>query len=104
VALRIAHSDIKFLAGMAGAGIFVNLLLFALNMLPLPPLDGGRVLIGLLPQEYALKVAKIEPYGLFVIIILAMSSNFLFRFWIDPIVNISGDILNIIVSPLNFFY
>jgi Zn-dependent protease len=102
VILQAMHNDVKFFTGMAQAGVFVNLLIFALNMLPLPPLDGGRVLIGLLPHDYALKVARIEPYGFFIIIILAMTNNLLFRFWIYPLVGIATLILNIIVSPLTY--
>jgi Zn-dependent protease len=42
-------------------------------MLPLPPLDGGRVLVGLLPQPLSLKVARIEPFGFVILIVLLMT-------------------------------
>lgn len=102
IGLALTHTEAKFLQEMSQAGIFVNLLLFALNMLPLPPLDGGRVLIGLLPHEYAVKVAKIEPYGFFIIMLLAMTSNALFTFWIYPVMGIATTLLKVIVSPLNY--
>ncbi|VAW85924.1 FIG004556: membrane metalloprotease [hydrothermal vent metagenome] len=58
---------------MAGMGIFINLLLFVLNLLPLPPLDGGRILAGLLPAKVAVKYESIERYGLFIMIGLLIS-------------------------------
>ena len=55
---------------MADIGFKVNLVLMALNLLPLPPLDGGRVLAGLLPHGAANALARIEPYGLFILLAL----------------------------------
>ncbi len=48
--------------------VFINLVLAVFNMLPLPPLDGGRVAVGLLPRELALPLARLERWGLFIII------------------------------------
>ena len=56
------------LAAMAVAGIFINLILMALNLLPILPLDGGRVLAGVLPAAVARLYARIEPYGFFIIV------------------------------------
>jgi Zn-dependent protease len=53
---------------MADIGFKVNLVLMALNLLPLPQLDGGRVLAGLLPRGAANALARVEPYGLFIIL------------------------------------
>jgi len=55
---------------MADIGFTVNLVLMALNLLPVPPLDGGRVLAGLLPRSAGPVLARIEPYGLFIIVAL----------------------------------
>ncbi|MBM4190142.1 MAG: site-2 protease family protein [Betaproteobacteria bacterium] len=58
---------------MAEGGIMINAVLMALNLLPLPPLDGGRIAVGLLPDSLAMPLARIEPYGLFVLIALLLT-------------------------------
>lgn len=58
---------------MAVAGVFVNLVLMAINLLPVPPLDGGRIVTGLLPIRAARVFARIEPFGLIVLILLLMT-------------------------------
>ncbi len=58
---------------MAQAGIVINLVLMVVNLVPLPPLDGGRVLVGLLPDRQSMTVAAIEPYGLIVVLLLLTS-------------------------------
>jgi Zn-dependent protease len=101
VALQASHVQETFFVAMANAGVLTNLVIFALNLFPLPPLDGGRVLVGLLPHKYAFKVAKLEPYGFFIVMILAMT-NLLFSFWIGPLMFITEKILQLIIAPLNF--
>jgi Zn-dependent protease len=51
-------------------GIEINVVLMILNLIPLPPLDGGRVAVGLLPGPWAWQLARIEPYGFFILIAL----------------------------------
>jgi len=60
---------------MSLAGILINLLIMALNLLPVPPLDGGRVLAGLLPERYATYISRLEPYGLIIILLLLVSGT-----------------------------
>ncbi|HEX4871725.1 MAG TPA: site-2 protease family protein [Nevskiaceae bacterium] len=55
---------------MALAGISINLVLMVLNLLPLPPLDGGRVMVGLLPMRLALPYSRLEPWGLPILLLL----------------------------------
>jgi Zn-dependent protease len=61
-----------FWALMASAGVQVNLILMALNLLPLPPLDGGRIVFSLLPPRLAWRYGRIEPYGLVILVVLMM--------------------------------
>ncbi len=58
---------------MGAAGVSFNLVLMALNLLPLPPLDGGRVLVGVLPLSWAARVAQLEPYGLPILLLLLVT-------------------------------
>ena len=60
------------LIGMAEFGVKINAILMVLNLLPLPPLDGGRIAISLLPHKQANQLAKVEPYGIVILILLAV--------------------------------
>jgi len=69
LALAMPGSPIAMpLALMGAAGIFINAVLMALNLIPLPPLDGGRIAVSLLPTRLAIGMARIEPYGLFILL------------------------------------
>ena len=70
---------------MGKAGISINIVLMVLNLLPLPPLDGGRIAVSLMPMPYALKFAQIERYG-FIILIALMFSGVLGKI-LSPLVN-----------------
>jgi len=74
LALRLAIGDdavtSEGLARMAQIGVSVNLVLMALNLLPIPPLDGGRIAVSLLPSRAALAWARLEPFGFIIIVVL----------------------------------
>ena len=76
-----------FLALMAEAGIFVNALLMVFNLFPLLPLDGGRILTGLLPNRLAYAFSRTEPYGMFILVGLLLSGIMGKFLW--PLVEIS---------------
>jgi Zn-dependent protease len=58
---------------MGKVGIVLNLVLMVLNLLPLPPLDGGRIMVSLLPGPLSYRFSRIEPYGFFILIALLMT-------------------------------
>ena len=61
------------LSVMATMGVKINIVLMMLNLLPIPPLDGGRVMVSLLPARQSYQLAKIEPYGIIILVVLLFS-------------------------------
>ncbi len=74
---------------MAGAGIAINLLLMVLNLLPIPPLDGSRVVAGLLPDTLAWKYSRIEQYGLIILLGLMVTGILGMIIW-PPVTILQG--------------
>lgn len=81
-----------WIALMAQAGILSNVILAVFNLLPIPPLDGGRVLVGLLPPRLSARLEKIEPVGLFIV--LGLSAFGLFGWLFNPALRLIGRIIN----------
>lgn len=71
---------------MGAAGVFINVILMALNLIPLPPLDGGRIAVSLLPVRQAIQYSRIEPYGLFILLGLLFTGILGFVLW--PIISV----------------
>jgi Zn-dependent protease len=86
--MRHGSGVAEFLVGVSAAGVLVNLILMLLNLLPIPPLDGGRIVTSLLPRRAAWGFAKLEPLGVPLLLLLVF-------------VPVSGsNALSLILSPL----
>ena len=78
---------------VAQAGISVNLVFMALNLLPIPPLDGGRIVSGLLPTRMSIVYSRIEPYGLFILLALMFTGAL--SFFLRPLHDIGAAIVRL---------
>ena len=90
----------RFFLEMAKAGVLVNLVMCAFNLFPLPPLDGGRVLVGLLPARQGYAVSKLEPYGFFIVMGLVLM-GVVSRLWLQPLMAAGYWTLGLLMTPLN---
>ncbi|WP_151445999.1 site-2 protease family protein [Lacisediminimonas profundi] len=100
VLLRAWGDADAFFLRMARAGVETNLVIFAFNLIPLPPLDGGRIMTSLLPNRYAWKFAQLEPYGFFIVLGLAFLN--VLSYWMVPVMTVANALLLLLISPLTF--
>lgn len=89
-----------FLRQMCNAGVAVNLSLCVLNLFPLPPLDGGRIMVGLLPMPMALALSRVERFGFFIVIGLIVAGIF-DDLWMRPLMAFSGGLVELMLRPLS---
>jgi Zn-dependent protease len=101
IMLGLLDVNEPFFLRMAQAGVLTNLVMFAFNLFPIPPLDGGRVLTSALPNRYAYKFAQIEPYGFFIVMGLVLLK--VLSFWMVPVMLLAHEVLKLIISPLTIF-
>jgi Zn-dependent protease len=91
----------RFFIEMCKAGMLTNVVMFVFNLFPLPPLDGGRILVGLLPWRQAVMVSRIEPWGFFIVMVLVVT-GVISSVWMRPLMDLTFDLLKLSLSPLAF--
>lgn len=91
----------RFFLEMCKAGMLTNVVMFVFNLFPLPPLDGGRILVGLLPWRQALMVSRIEPWGFFIVMALVIT-GVISSIWMHPLMDLTFGFLKLALSPLSF--
>ncbi len=102
VLLQAAAAPGNFLASnglwqMAQFGIIVNLVLMALNLLPIPPLDGGRIAVGMLPRSASHALSRIEPYGFFIILALLVFPGVMSAI-LGPMVGVARSLIRMVTG------
>ena len=103
IVMRGLGVDEPFVIKTCQAGVFVNVIMMVFNMLPLPPMDGGRVLVGLLPWRAAIAVSRIEPYGFFILLALLLL-GLVSEFWMRPLMSVSFAFLDLLLAPLQLLF
>lgn len=91
----------RFFLEMCKAGMLTNVVMFVFNLFPLPPLDGGRILVGLLPWRQAMIVSRVEPWGFFIVMALVIT-GVISSVWMRPLMNLTFDLIKLTLSPLAF--
>lgn len=89
-----------FFLKMCQGGVLVNVVMFAFNLFPLPPLDGGRILVGLLPYRQAEMVSRIEPWGFFIVMALVIA-GVVSTLWMQPVMALTFALLDLLLTPLS---
>ena len=89
----------RFFLEMCRAGMLTNVVMFAFNLFPLPPLDGGRIVVGLLPWRQAVQFSRVEPWGFFIVMALVIT-GVISSWWMQPLMGVTFDLLKFTLSPL----
>ena len=90
----------KFFLAMCKAGVLSNVVMFAFNLFPLLPLDGGRIVVGLLPWKLAYQFSRIEPYGFYIVMALAIT-GVVNHLWLDPVMSATFGLIEIMLKSIS---
>jgi Zn-dependent protease len=99
--LIAAGIEERYFIEVCKAGVKVNAVMFAFNLFPLPPLDGGRILVGLLPWKQAVWLSRVEPYGFYIVMALVVL-KVVDTLWMAPIMSLTFELLSLLLSPFAF--
>ena len=97
-AINVPESGYALPMGLMGkAGIQINVVLMVLNLLPIPPLDGGRIAVSLLPHHLSFRFSRIEPYGMFILLLLLFSGILGIIMWplVSTAMQLIGSVFNL---------
>ena len=101
--LYVVYTDFgvteKFFLAMCKAGVLSNVVMFAFNLFPLPPLDGGRIVVGLLPWKQAYQFSRIEPYGFYIVMALAIT-GVVNHLWLDPVMSATFGLIELMLKSM----
>ena len=100
--VKIALTE-RFFLEMCQAGVLVNVVMFAFNLFPLPPLDGGRILVGLLPWKQAAMVSRIEPWGFYIVLVMVLT-NIISTLWMRPVMSTTYWFLDQLLIPFRLIF
>lgn len=102
--LYVVYTDFgvseKFFLAMCKAGVLSNVVMFAFNLFPLPPLDGGRIVVGLLPWKQAYQFSRIEPYGFYIVMALVVT-GVVNHLWLDPVMNATFGLIQLMLKSIS---
>lgn len=97
--LQVLGLNERFFLAMCQAGMLVNVVMFVFNLFPVPPLDGGRIAVALLPRRYAGLLARVEPYGFFIVMGLVIA-GVVSAIWMRPLMALTFGLLDLLLTPL----
>jgi Zn-dependent protease len=102
--LYVVYTDFgvseKFFLAMCKAGALSNVVMFAFNLFPLPPLDGGRIVVGLLPWKQAYQFSRIEPFGFYIVMALVIT-GVVNHLWLDPVMNATFGLIQLMLESIS---
>ena len=102
--LYVVYTDFgvseKFFLAMCKAGVLSNVVMITFNLFPLPPLDGGRIVVGLLPWKQAYQFSRIEPYGFYIVMALVVT-GVVNHLWLDPVMNATFGLIQLMLKSIS---